>query len=116
MAPKSQWSILAQRLKDQGRNRHQARFVLQKEFGRQITPARISQLLADYWGPEADDTRCVQGGEAKSSKDVNANLDRETMTEAASTGNKRKRETTSESDTTDSSILRSRARLSSKKS
>ena len=69
MAPKSDASMEAQRLKDRGLSRHEARYELQKAYGTAISKSRLSQLLTEHWkdktpaevkgraGPMKEDTK-----------------------------------------------------------
>ena len=87
MAPKSDASMEAQRLKNQGLSRHEARYELQKAYGTAISKSRLSQLLTEHWkdktpaevrgraGPMKEDTKV----QAESSRKRKSEVQIETM-------------------------------------
>jgi hypothetical protein len=110
MPAKSAASAEAKKLFEEGATRHEARRQLQLLYDTTHTKGRISQLLTQYWGkdPEAS---------ASSSKREEA------IPEQSETSKRKRAEAMSkektkgpvDSDTTDSSIVRNRVRLTSMK-
>ena len=84
MAPKSDASMEAKRLKDRGLSRHEARYELQKAYGTTISKSRLSQLLTEHWksekpaevkgraGPMKEDTKVQAESSRKRKSEVQA--------------------------------------------
>ena len=120
MAPKSDASIRAKKLKDEGKNRHEARWELQKEYGRLLTKSRLSQLLSEHWnaGESSDASGLMQESSKQDQpkdqpRDANgcpqSMIDRKAFALDAEILASKKR-SMAESDSTDSSNVRAKDR------
>ena len=105
MAPKSAAFVTAKELWDAGMTRHEARMMLQLKYDRIMSKSRISQLLAHYWGPEADESSMkASAAPTKRKRDATSGDNDAKSTKSPTT-----------SDSTDSSMARTRAKLNSAK-
>ncbi len=105
MAPKSAAFLTAKELWDAGKTRHEARLELQSKYDRIMSKSRISQLLAHYWGPEANETSMKAAAAPTKRKSDAISEDKDTKSTKSPTT----------SDSTDSSMARTRAKLNSAK-
>jgi hypothetical protein len=103
MAPKSAAFVTAQELWDAGMTRHEARMMLQLKYDRIMSKSRISQLLAHYWGPEANESSMKASAAPTKRKSDAVSKDKEST------------KSPTKSDSTDSSMARTRAKLNSAK-
>ena len=110
MPAKSAASAEAKKLFEEGATRHEARRQLQLHYDTTHTKGRISQLLTQYWGkdPEAS----ASGSKREEAMPEPSGITKRKKTEAMS---KEESKGSVDSDTTDSSIVRARARLTSMK-
>ena len=114
MAPKSDASMKAKTLKDEGKTRHEARWELQKAYGKVLTKSRLSQLLSEHWSAEENQDTPATGLSTSS-------RERKHVDDRPQSPMKRKAnfdkviETMPDTDSGDSSNMRARDRLAKRR-